>query len=113
MVFTAARGETVEVERARRSRAPPPGAQNLLNLAPRQLGISARKWTVSYVNEGVLDRVIRGVVGVVLAYAARAIWPGTLSLVLLALAAIAFITAIVGWSLPYALLDISTNKKGK
>ena len=68
---------------------------------------------MTYVNEGVLDRVIRGVVGVVLAYAARALWPGTVSVVLLVFATIAFGTAIVGWALPYALLGISTNKKGK
>ena len=64
-----------------------------------------------YVNEGVLDRVIRTVVGTALAYAAWAIWPGTASVVLVVLATLAFGTAILGWSLPYALLDISTNKK--
>jgi Protein of unknown function (DUF2892) len=68
---------------------------------------------VTYVNEGVLDRVIRAVVGAVLAYAARAMWPGTVSVVLLVFATIAFGTAIVGWSLPYALLRISTNKNKK
>jgi uncharacterized membrane protein len=65
------------------------------------------------VNEGVLDRVIRTVVGTVLAYAAWTIWPGTMSVVLLVLATIAFGTAIVGWSLPYALLGISTTTKEK
>jgi hypothetical protein len=63
------------------------------------------------VNEGVLDRVIRAVVGVVLAYAARMLWPGTLSAVLLVFALIAAGTAAVGWALPYAVLGISTNKK--
>lgn len=67
---------------------------------------------MSYVvNEGVLDRVIRAVVGVALAYAARLLWPGTESVVLLACAIIAFGTAVGGWALPYALLGISTNKK--
>lgn len=66
---------------------------------------------MTYVNEGVLDRAIRGIVGVVLAYVAWATRPGTTSVVLLVLAIIAIGTAIVGWSLPYALLGISTNKK--
>ena len=68
---------------------------------------------MTYINEGVIDRVIRAGVGLVLAYAARAMWPGTVSVVLLVFAFIALGTAIVGWSLPYALLGISTNKKGK
>jgi hypothetical protein len=61
----------------------------------------------------VADRVIRAVVGVALAYAAQAFWPGTVSVVLLVLATIAFGTAIAGWALPYALFGISTNKKEK
>jgi hypothetical protein len=68
---------------------------------------------MTYVNEGVADRVIRAVVSVALAYAARALWPGTVSVVLVVFATIAFGTAIVGWALPYALLGISTNKKEK
>jgi hypothetical protein len=71
------------------------------------------RWTVSYVNEGVLDRIIRAAIGAVLAYAAWAIWPGTVSVVLMVFATIAFGTAIVGWALPYALLGTSTNKSDK
>jgi hypothetical protein len=68
---------------------------------------------MKYVNEGVRDRVIRACVGVALAYAARASWPGTVSVALVVLSTIAFGTAIVGWSLPYALLGISTNKRSQ
>lgn len=68
---------------------------------------------MTYVNEGVLDRTVRGIVGVVLACVAWATRPGTASVVLVVLAIIAIGTAIVGWSLPYALLGISTNKKGQ
>jgi Inner membrane protein YgaP-like, transmembrane domain len=66
---------------------------------------------MTYINEGLLDRVIRVVVAIALAYSAWALWAGTWSVVLLVLATIALGTAIAGWSLPYALLGISTNKR--
>jgi len=62
-------------------------------------------------NEGALDRLIRIVVAAVLGYEGWVTRPGTTSVVLLVIAAIAALTAIVGWSMPYALLGISTNKK--
>lgn len=68
---------------------------------------------MTYVNEGAVDRTVRGIAGVVLACAAWATRPGTASVVLAVLAIIAIGSAIVGWSLPYALLGISTNKKGQ
>lgn len=66
---------------------------------------------MTYINEGVVDRVVRIVGGLALAYAAIVTWPGTLSAVLMLLGVIAFVTGVSGWCLLYALMDVSTNKK--
>jgi hypothetical protein len=61
-------------------------------------------------NEGTSDRVIRIVIGVVLGYAAWILWPTLVSLVLLVIGLVAFVTGAVGWCGLYKLFDISTNK---
>ena len=66
---------------------------------------------MSYINEGVWDRVIRMLLGVILAFVAWMMWPGPTGAVLLVLAAIALVTGVVGWCGLYELLGISTNKK--
>ena len=66
---------------------------------------------MSYINEGVWDRVIRMLLGVILAFVAWMMWPGPTGAVLLVLAAIALVTGVVGWCGLYELLGISTNKQ--
>ncbi|OFW11851.1 MAG: hypothetical protein A3H96_22375 [Acidobacteria bacterium RIFCSPLOWO2_02_FULL_67_36] len=72
------------------------------------------------VNEGVWDRVIRIVAGIVLGYAGWMTWPGSaslmsrpgvMSLVLLVIAVVAFVTGVVGWCPVYTLFDASTKKR--
>jgi len=62
-------------------------------------------------NEGTWDRAIRILLGIALGYAAWFTWPGTAGFVFLAIAAIAFVTAFVGWCPAYAAFGISTKKK--
>lgn len=70
-------------------------------------------------NEGLWDRAIRILAGIVLGYAAWIVWPGTanlmsgtgaLSLVFLVIGAIALVTGLVGWCPVYALFNVSTKK---
>ena len=71
-------------------------------------------------NEGMWDRVIRIVVGLVLGYAAWVTWPGTAtlvtrtgtaSLIYLIVGLELFVTGLIGWSPLYALLGWSTKVK--
>jgi hypothetical protein len=66
---------------------------------------------MTFVNEGVWDRVIRLVIGLALGYAAWVWWPGTAAMVYLVIGAIAFVTGFVGWCPAYALFGFSTRKK--
>ena len=65
---------------------------------------------MTYMNEGLVDRVVRIVLALALTWGAGMLWPGTASVVLFVLAAIAFITGVTGWCVLYALMDFSTNK---
>lgn len=66
---------------------------------------------MTFMNEGVWDRVIRILAAVALGYAAWITWPGTAAIVFLVIGAIALVTGLVGWCPAYALFDISTKKK--
>ena len=66
---------------------------------------------MTFVNEGVWDRVIRLLIGIALGYAAWVTWPGTAAMVYLVIGAIAFVTGLVGWCAAYALFGFSTRKK--
>ena len=75
---------------------------------------------MTFMNEGVWDRVIRILAGIAFGYAAWMAWPGTaslmsrpgaVSLVSLVIGAVAFVTGIVGWCPVYALFGASTKKK--
>jgi uncharacterized membrane protein len=63
-------------------------------------------------NENALDRVVRAVLGIAL-LAAGLMMAGPLKWVLLALAAVALITALTGFCLLYQVLGINTNKRPK
>lgn len=63
-------------------------------------------------NENALDRVVRAVLGIAL-LAAGLMMAGPLKWVLLALAAVALITALTGFCLLYQILGINTNKRPK
>lgn len=62
-------------------------------------------------NEGAADRVIRIVLALALAYAAWLLWPGAASLVMIGFAAIAVVTAAIGWCPLYSVLDVSTRRR--
>lgn len=66
---------------------------------------------MTFVNEGLWDRLIRLVIGVALGYFAWMTWPGTAAMVYLVIGAIAFVTGLVGWCPAYALFGFSTRKK--
>ncbi len=63
-------------------------------------------------NESSLDRIIRVVVGITL-LATGLLMTGPIKWTLLALAAIALITAFTGFCLLYKIFGINTNKKPK
>lgn len=66
---------------------------------------------MTFVNQGVWDRMIRILPAVALGYAAWITWPGTAAIMFLVIGAIALVTGLVGWCPAYALFDISTKKK--
>ena len=66
---------------------------------------------MTFTNEGTWDRVLRFLAGIVLGYAAWVMWPETLAIVSLVIAAIALVTGLVGWCAAYALFGFSTRKK--
>ncbi|MBI2186431.1 MAG: DUF2892 domain-containing protein [Acidobacteria bacterium] len=68
---------------------------------------------MTFVNEGLWDRLIRFFIGLALGYAAWMVWPGTAAIVYLVIGAIAFVTGVVGWCPAYALFHFSTKKAVK
>ena len=66
---------------------------------------------MTFTNEGTWDRVIRILAAFALGYAAWVTWPGTTSIVLLVIGAIALATGLVGWCAAYTLLGFSTKKR--
>jgi hypothetical protein len=63
------------------------------------------------INESNIDRVIRGVVGVILLVVGVVLVKGTLDIVLDVIGVILLVTGIVGFCPIYALLHIGTSKK--
>lgn len=66
---------------------------------------------MTFINEGIWDRVIRILAAIALGYAAWTTWPGTAGIVFLVIGAIALVTGLAGWCPAYALFGISTKKK--
>jgi hypothetical protein len=66
---------------------------------------------MTFMNEGVWDRVIRMLAAVALGYVAWITWPGTVAILFLVIGAIAFVTGLVGWCPAYAVFDLSTKKR--
>lgn len=62
-------------------------------------------------NEGTVDRVIRGVVGVILLVVGLVLVKGTVGIVLDVLGAILLVTGVVGLCPLYMLFHINTSKK--
>lgn len=63
-----------------------------------------------FTNEGAWDRTFRILAGIVLAYVAWVMWPGTAATIAAAIAAIGLVTGLVGWCALYALIGISTRR---
>jgi len=63
------------------------------------------------INEGMVDRVIRGAVGVILLVVGLMLVKGTIGIVLDVLGAILLVTGIVGFCPLYTLFGIKTSKK--
>lgn len=63
------------------------------------------------INEGTVDRFIRGVVGAILLAVGLVIVKGTVGIVLDVLGAILLVTGIVGFCPLYMLFSINTSKK--
>ena len=63
------------------------------------------------INEGTIDRVVRGVVGVILVIVGVMLMKGTIGIVLDVLGVILLVTGIVGFCPLYALFRINTSKK--
>ena len=61
-------------------------------------------------NEGEIDRLVRGVLGVIFVLAGYSMEGGTWQIVLFVLGGLLIVTALVGFCLIYKLLGISTNK---
>ncbi len=64
-------------------------------------------------NDGEVDRIIRGVVGVILLLVAYSSMTGTWQIVLYVLGGIAVMTGITGFCLIYKLLGITTKKENE
>ena len=62
-------------------------------------------------NEGAIDRVIRGVAGALLLVVGLVLVKGTIGIVLDVLGAILLVTGVVGFCPLYALFGINTSKK--
>ena len=63
------------------------------------------------INEGAIDRAIRGAVGAILLVLGLVVVKGTIGIVLGVLGGILLATGIVGFCPLYALFGIDTNKK--
>jgi hypothetical protein len=66
---------------------------------------------MTFTNEGPWDRVIRMLAAFALGYAAWVTWPGTISVVSMAMGAIALLTGLAGWCPGYAWFGLSTRKR--
>ena len=66
---------------------------------------------MTFLNEGVWDRVIRLIIGLALGYAAWSTWPGTAAMLYAVIGAIAFVTGLVGWCPAYTLFGFSSRKR--
>ena len=66
---------------------------------------------MTFINEGTADRVTRVLMAFAFGYSAWLTWPTTIGMVMLAIAAIALVTGLVGWCPAYAVFGISTRKK--
>ena len=64
-----------------------------------------------YQNENQMDRVIRFVLGIVLAVLGYTMFTGVIQIVMYVLAFVALFTSITGFCLIYKVLGISTLKK--
>ena len=62
-------------------------------------------------NEGSIDRIIRGVAGAILLVVGLVLVKGTIGIVLDVLGAVFLVTGIVGFCPLYTLFHISTSKK--
>ncbi|MDZ7374137.1 MAG: DUF2892 domain-containing protein [candidate division KSB1 bacterium] len=62
-------------------------------------------------NEGLADRVIRILAGIILLYLATALLKGTVAVILGVIGVILLVTGITGFCLLYKLLGISTLKQ--
>jgi hypothetical protein len=65
---------------------------------------------MAFANEGTVDRLLRLIVGLGLAYWAWQIGYGTLGIVVGAIAAIAIVTSVTGFCPAYRLFGCSTRK---
>ena len=63
------------------------------------------------INEGTVDRVIRGIFGAVLLVVGLVLVKGTIGIVLDALGAILLVTGIVGFCPLYTLFRVNTSRK--
>jgi hypothetical protein len=63
------------------------------------------------INEGTIDRAIRGVVGVILLVVGLVLVKGTVGIVLDVLGAILLVTGVVGFCPLYTLFGVDTCKK--
>jgi hypothetical protein len=74
---------------------------------------------MTFINEGLWDRLIRIIAGIALGYAAWITWvpasvmspTGIIGIVFLVTGAIVLVTGLVGWCPVYAFFDVSTNKR--
>jgi len=60
-------------------------------------------------NEGVLDRIVRAILGLVFAYLAYAVFVGAMSVVFYVLAVLMLLTAASGFCMLYNVFGISTK----
>ena len=65
---------------------------------------------MTFTNEGASDRFVRLVLAIAFGYAAWVAWPGTISVVLTMIAAVALLTGVIGWCPAYTLFGFSTKK---
>ena len=63
------------------------------------------------INEGTVDRVIRGVVGAILLVVGLVLVKGTIGIVLDVLGAILLVTGVVGFCPLYTLFRVNTSRK--
>lgn len=64
-------------------------------------------------NEGTIDRVVRGIVGIVILYLSYAKFSGGVAVLGYIVGLVAIITALTGFCYLYTLLGINTDKNSK